>query len=244
MTVGIYRLVFSNTEKCYIGQSVNIEKRYLQHLVSMRNNLANYKLNEAYKVYGKPTLDILVECRLDELDGCEDESIEIFNSVDNGFNIYRFANQAPVSAKGPLSGNAKFSRNQILQVFDLLIDHPELSASQIEILTNVSTGVVSSISCGKIHTWLQEEFPDRYSKLLSQIGTRSKSNTITSDKLSAKSKGIVYPLIKSPSGSTYIVENVYRFAREHDLAGNHLTEVLNGHRKSHKGWKLCQEEQA
>jgi len=244
MTIGIYRLVFDNTDKVYIGQSVNIEKRFLQHLHSMRNNLANYKLNEAYKLYGKPTLDILVECRIDELDEYEDESIGIFDSVNNGFNIYSYANQAPTSAKGPESGNAKYSKVQILRVFDLLVNSPELSFKQISENTKVSVSVISNISCAKLHSWLREEYPEKYNILIEQIGTRSKGSSIISNKLSAKSQGIQYPKIRDPYGNVYTVDNAYKFARTHDLAGNHLTEVLNGHRKSHKGWKICHEEQA
>lgn len=239
MTIGIYRLVFPNTNKVYVGQSVNIEKRFLQHLHNMRNNLANYKLNEAYKVYGKPTLDILVECRIDELDECEDESIEIFNSVNNGFNIYSYANQVPSSNKGADAANSKYSKLQILEVFELLVHHTELSSLQIEKITKVSSSVISKISCGTLHTWLKEEYPDKYVVLLDLVGARSKARTIVSDKLSAKSQGIHYPSIMDTLGNKYIVENAYRFAREHNLAGNHLTEVLNGHRKSHKGWVLC-----
>ena len=54
--------------------------------------------------------------------------------------------------------------------------------------------------------------------------------------------GIIYPTIKDPQGTIYTIDNAYRFAKEHGLAPNHFQEVLNGHRKSHKGWKTCPEE--
>lgn len=54
MTIGIYRLCFNGTDQCYVGQSVNIEKRYKQHLSSFINNKANPKMMEAYIQYGNP----------------------------------------------------------------------------------------------------------------------------------------------------------------------------------------------
>ena len=44
MTIGIYRLVFKDTDKCYIGQSVHIEKRFKDHLNSFKTETATTKL--------------------------------------------------------------------------------------------------------------------------------------------------------------------------------------------------------
>ncbi len=243
MTIGIYRLIFKDTDKTYIGQSVRIEVRYLEHLRNIKNGTANTKLLEANKLYGKPELDIILECPIEELDTWEDEAIEIFNSVDNGFNLYKYSNQAPSYTGEYGYGNTKYSKDQIIDSFNLLVDRPDLSYTDISKITNVTTAAVSSISNLSTHTWLSQEYPSRYEALKNMLGTRgNKSSTIVSEKLSAKSQGIVYPVLYDPLGNAYIVENAYRFAREHSLAGNHLTEVLNGHRKSHKGWKICQDE--
>ena len=91
---------------------------------------------------------------------------------------------------------------------------------------------------------MSEEYPEKFNTIASLKNTRLASGAIRrGDKISAKNRGIVYPKIKSPDGELYTVENAYAFARQHGLRGNHLTEVLNGHRKSHMGWKVCQEEQ-
>lgn len=243
MTIGIYRLIFNGTDKTYIGQSVRIEVRYLEHLRNIKNGSANTKLLEANKLYGNPELDIILECPIEELDTWEDEAIEIFNSVDNGFNLYKYSNQAPSYTGEYGYGNTKYSKDQIIDSFNLLVDRPDLSYTDISKITNVTTAVVSSISNLSTHTWLSQEYPSRYEVLRNMLGTRgNKSSTVVSEKLSAKSQGIIYPVLYDPQGNAYIIENAYKFAREHGLAGNHLTEVLNGHRKSHKGWKICQDE--
>ena len=72
MSKGIYLLRFKGTDKVYIGQSLNIEYRYRDHL-----NPANrsQKLSEAFILYGNPTLEILCEATDDELDDLEERMV-------------------------------------------------------------------------------------------------------------------------------------------------------------------------
>lgn len=237
MTVGIYRLIFPNTDKCYIGQSVNIERRYMQHLRQLEQGTAASKLQSAYNMYGRPQLDIILDnIEVSELDDLEKEAIEIFNSVINGFNTYSDAWQAPSTFKGTEAANAKYTRSQLIEVFNLLV-HTQLPYTEIQNQTGVPVGTISMVSNGSQHTWLLEEFPKEYGILLNKKHSRN-NQIYVGEKLQARSKGIVYPQILQPSGQIYDVTNAYAFAREHNLAGNHLQEVLNRHRKQHKGWKL------
>jgi uncharacterized protein YerC len=202
----------------------------------MEKGTAARKMQHAYSIYGKPILDIVLDSvQVAELDLLEKEAIEIFDSVNNGFNTYTDAFQAPNTFKGVDASNAKFDRSQILSVFNLLV-YSDKPYKEISELTGVTVGTISSISGGKNHSWLSEEYPNEYTLLLNKIGNRDNSK-IVSDKLSAKSRGISYPKIKSPTGEVFTIDNAYAFAKIHGLAGNHLQEVLNGHRKSHKGWK-------
>lgn len=244
MTIGIYCLKFNRTDKVYIGQSCNIEKRFQQHLYNLKNNTATKKLQMAYNMYGIPSLLIVIESSLVELDSLEDEAIQIYNSVENGFNNYSYSNQAPTKKYGEDAGNAKYTNDQILEVFFLLIDTKYYSAKEISEITQVSTSVISQMSCGAIHRWLQIEYPVEYNTLLTKRGSRNQEvANIVSIKLGATNQGIKYPKILSPDGYVFEIDNAYRFAKERGLAGNHFQEVLNGHRKSHKGWRVCPQEQ-
>lgn len=242
MTCGIYKLNFNNTDKVYIGQSTNIEKRILQHRADMRSGRASPKMQEAYKTYGLPiSYDILCEAHIDQLDSLEEEAIAIFDSVNNGFNTYVSPFDTP-SYTGYGCGNSKYSKENIIKVL-LLLQNPNVSFSEIEKVSGVKSSSIANIAACSSHFWLKEEYPKEYAVLENLKGIRNKINCKTrGSKISAKSQGIVYPKIKSPLGKVYVVNNAYSFAREHGIAGNHLTEVLNGHRKSHKGWKVCQEE--
>src|SRR3990167_8397172 len=160
MTCGIYKLNFNGTDKVYIGQSVNIEKRYKQHVLTLRNGTANYKLAEAYELYGVPLLEVLIECSISELDTYEDECIEIWESATTGLNVYATATEAPTYT-GFGSGNSKYSKDQILDVFQYLVNTPK-SFLEISELTLVGISTVCGISLGQQHLWLREENPEMY----------------------------------------------------------------------------------
>lgn len=233
MTTGIYALKFSGTDKVYIGKSRNIEKRFSDHKYSFKNNKASIKMQEAYRELGIPTLEILCECSIEELNKYENEAIEIFNSFNNGFNSLEFAEDMPFpDNKGEKHGRAKYTNEQIIEVFNLLVNNQEKSFKEIEDITKVLIGTIERISCLKNHIWLEQEFPEEYNILKSLKGTRNKSKT-------AKDMGIKYPIIKSPEGIQYTVENTNKFAREHKLNQSNLCRLLNKKQTTHKGWKLA-----
>lgn len=244
MTIGVYCLRFKGTNKVYIGQSIDIEKRYNSHLNTLRSNFGAIKLQDAFDKFGNPNLEILIECEPHLLNNEEIEAIEIFNSVENGFNSYSSPYQAPIYKYGEDAGNSLYSNDQILEVFNLLTSSKYYSAETISKNTAVSRDVIYGISCGSLHRWLQVKYPEQYQILINKKGSRRGdiSNEV-SLKLGAINQGIIYPKLKSPSGEVFVVENAYRFAKERGLAGNHLQEVLNGHRKSHKGWKVWDQQE-
>lgn len=245
MTIGIYRLVFDNTNKCYIGQSIHIEKRFKQHCTELRNNKSNYKVLETFKQYGLPTLEVLIECSSEDLDKYEEETIQIFDSVNTGLNIYSYAAQAPFG-KGVEAGNSKYSESQLIKAYELLAT--DISIKEISNITGISTISISSISRGTVHIWLQEKYYDLYSKIKDMNNCRKKvlynSNALfNKSNYCAISKGIIYPAIKSPEGVVYNVGNVQQFARDHNIPKSSLHRVLTKESKQVRGWKLCQEEQ-
>jgi hypothetical protein len=242
MTCGIYKLDFEGTYRVYVGQSVNIEKRYSQHINNFATSIATSKLQNAYNTYGKPAYTTLLECTIEDLDDNEEEAINIFNSVTDGFNTYYYADEAPTYS-GHGGGNSRYCKEQIIQSIELLLT-TSLTSSEISEITEVAFGTVSNLARTEGHPWVWQEFPDKKEKMLQLLPTRiTNGRKLQSDKLSAKSRGITYPSIMDPEGTIYIIDNAYSFAKSKGLAPNHFQEVLNGHRKTHKGWKLCPKEQ-
>lgn len=231
MTIGIYKLDFLRTQKVYIGQSVDIEHRFNTHLYKLGIGKASSKLQKAYDTYGTPSLDIICECSRDELNQEENNAISIWDSVENGFNTMLEAGYTS-TLYGDLCGNSKYSNLDIIEVFNILVDSPSLTHADIESITGVSNAVINGISCLDTHSWLSREFPDRYKILIGHKETRRLLRR------TAKSRGIIYPIVLSPEGIEYTVSSIRGFAREHGINYSSLGRVLRGQAKSHKGWVL------
>lgn len=230
MTIGIYKLVFEGTDKVYIGQSINIQKRYKEHLNSFKTGIISKKLLQGFIDFGTPILEIVCICTIEKLNELEDYYILLYNTVgNNGFNTLNSSEDIPC-LYGESNGSSKYSNKQIELVFNILVDTPEKTAKEIEQLTGVSTSVIYSIANLNNHLWLENKFPQQYKILKNLKGTRYSS---------AKGMGIVYPSIKSPTGIIFNIDSLRKFAREHNLTSSHLSEVLNKKAKSHKGWVLA-----
>lgn len=231
MRIGIYLLKFKGTDQVYVGQSVNIDRRFTIHLRKLHNNEANYKLQKAYTLYGEPELEVLIECSREELNNNEAKYFIEYNSIKNGFNI---ATEPNVHLEGPRNGAAKYTEDQIIDVFELLLN-VENMYRDIAVRTNVSEDTVRHIANSEAHTWLAKEFPDKY-KILEDL--KGYKRQVYGN--SSKAKGIVYPEILSPTGEVFQVEIISTFAKQHGLDPSCLSKVLRSvpKYKSHKGWKL------
>lgn len=236
MTIGIYKLVFKDTDKVYIGQSLNIEKRFSTHRYCLSNNAHSKKLMQAYETYGMPSLVILSECSKEELLVQEAECIDIYNSIHNGFN-YSTTSSGGGALQGSDNPKSLYSNETVYNVMHYLVTKPELTQRQIAEELQVGLSFVEHISAGNTGAWLQEDHPEEYNKLMSMKNTRD-----TREKLSiagsAKSRGIVYPRIVDPQGNKYTVDNVRKFGREHNLNNGDLCQVLNRRKATVKGWYI------
>lgn len=232
MTIGIYKLIFPNTNRVYVGQSINIETRYTQHLNLMKQGKSSKELNFAYINFGAPTYEIVVECSEEELDDFEEGAIEIFDAVNNGFNTC-FTPGGKTKHSGELHGRSNYSNQQIYSVLLELINNLDKNFQEISESTKVSKSVIAGIACLQQHRWLKLDYPDEYTKLeyIHSNGVRHKGTK----------RGIkidIYYLL-SPEGTTYLVTNSAQFAKEHSLSNCAILRLRTGERKTHKGWKLC-----
>lgn len=225
MTIGIYKLNFKDTNMVYIGQSINIEKRFKEHLNDLKNQHSHGKLQKAFNAYGAPTLEIILECSIEELNDSEVEAIEIFDSYTNGFNTLK--EPGSPNLKGMDSPNTKYAQEVYISVFKSIV-HSNKILKEIAAEHNVSWSVVMSISLGRTHIWLKEMFPEEYSILESKIGIRQR-------------KDLADRLVVSPEGEVFEVDvSLREFCRIHALndgsSCGHLGSVIRGKRKSYKGW--------
>lgn len=67
MTCGIYLISNLINNKVYVGQSVNIEKRWTQHKRELRNNIhGSKKLQNAWNKYGEENFEFSIACECEE----------------------------------------------------------------------------------------------------------------------------------------------------------------------------------
>lgn len=91
MTCGIYKIENKVNEKCYIGQSIDIKRRWKDHRVAAYgcSEEYNYPLYRAIRKYGLENFEfsILEKCLQKELDVKEIFWIKEYNSIlPNGYN--------------------------------------------------------------------------------------------------------------------------------------------------------------
>jgi hypothetical protein len=245
MTCGIYILRFNGTDKVYVGQGLDIEDRYKSHIRYLRKGTASVKMLEAYKLYGFPYQELLVECLEEELNANENEAIAIFNAVDNGFNTLYTAEDMPAwksELKGEDCGMSVYSNDKILEAAKLMTD-ATLSLVKVSEITSVKVTTLRKISQGAQHRWISEKYPDIWNKIQAIKETRNKlthagHGDIVRDMFTAKTQGIVYPQVISPTGEIYTIDNLSEFCRVHELEKTNFRNVLHGNRFKHKGWKV------
>lgn len=228
MTCGIYKLVFEGTDKIYIGYSKNIEKRLSQHIDYLRNNRSSKKLQQAYSTYGSPTIEIIAECPEAELKSLEIEIISIYDTYNTGLNS-TIGGDGALGEQGEDNHNASHSNEVYYSVLKELIHIPIKVLEEVSKTTGVSIAIVSNISNGTSHMWLKEKYPDEYSTLESirNTGRRSKYSTTG-----------VSNILVSPEGVQVTINNISEFSKQYGLLQPKVSDVLNGLRKTHKGWHL------
>lgn len=90
--VGIYKITNTENGKVYIGQSIDINKRFKEHKRSLRKGEhENYRLQDDWNVYGEDafSFEIIQKCRSSNLNEIEKHLIGEYNSTseENGYNI-------------------------------------------------------------------------------------------------------------------------------------------------------------
>ena len=87
---GIYLITNRINGKQYVGQSINLIKRWNQHKTESRRNVPRTIIDKALKKYGIENFDfdIILECDLDMLDKWETDMINLYDCVrPKGYNV-------------------------------------------------------------------------------------------------------------------------------------------------------------
>ena len=90
VVTGIYKITYVPTGECYIGQAVDVNKRWQEHCKCGCgiDTPASNKLYQAMQKYGiwNFSFELLDSCKKEELNEKEATYIKLFNSVNAGYN--------------------------------------------------------------------------------------------------------------------------------------------------------------
>lgn len=231
---GIYALFWEQDDSVYIGQSVNIDRRFKEHLKLLSAGThTNYKVKAKYLELGLPELVILELCDIVELNSKEVFWTAEFDSINTGLNII----EAGTVGYGPKSNASIYSKTQVLKVFSML--YRGYTNTDVVNRVKVSKSLVSDIRLGNSHLWLSGVYPTQYREM--QLQSPEQVRVTISKKL-----GTV-PSIISPEGTVYQVPNVREFCRTtgeaifglpERILNVSISRLISGTRKQYRGWKL------
>lgn len=230
MTIGIYAIYFNKIDKIYIGQSQNIEQRFIAHKSLLRKGHYNYKLAEAYLIDSEPEFNILERCEISQLNSLEIYYINEFSSIIKGLNIQHGGD---AGVPGYSSGRCKNTREELELCFNLLTN-VSLTKSDVIEMSGVSGNVLNKIICKSRHIWLHEYYPETSRIILENKNIRAVN--------AQEHRYNTNAILVSPTGDEFHCTNRNKFAKEHGLNSGHLGAVIRKQEVQHKGWKLKERE--
>ncbi len=123
MSIGIYKYTNKINGNSYIGQSINIEQRYQQHLFDAKN-LATRKgtaIDKAIAKYGIEnfTFEILEECPKEQLNEREKYWINFYDTYNNGYNLTSGGD----AVRGEEHGRAILTEAEVYFIRDMYANH-------------------------------------------------------------------------------------------------------------------------
>lgn len=152
MSIGIYKIENLINGKIYIGQSIHIQRRWIEHCQPSSDSL----ISRAIKKYGKKnfSFQIIKECSQEQLVKFQSFYIKYYNSlIPNGYNIVL------EDAQHPSSFN-KYSPEEFRQIIND-IKNSSLSFKEIANKYSLDVSMIYYLNRGQHHHLKNESYPLR-----------------------------------------------------------------------------------
>lgn len=155
MSCGIYKITNLINGHSYIGQSINITRRWRAHRNYDKDREGNRPLYRAFEKYGLKnfSFSILEECDVNDLDKKEQYWIAYYDTYNNGYNL-------TLGGQGVLGSSVKLSDLDVKEIVELL-QKSSLSQKLISEMFSVGEDTISEINQGKTRRMEGIQYPIR-----------------------------------------------------------------------------------
>ena len=216
-TCGIYKITNLLTGHYYIGSSINIATRWVDHRCAAKKHTGNSRLYSALRKYGIENFDISVleECSPDDRLSTEQKWLDMHFGNEMCYNISKFVTSSPNAIRGAYTEERK--RN-ISKAKMGIPQSPEARKSMSDAWKRgILDGTRHSPTKGKIFT--QDE------KLTRSVSLRKWK----------------YDKVINPAGEIFdILPSLNNFCKSHELLLASMSRVLQGKALHHKGWRAAE----
>ena len=155
MSCGIYKITNKINNHAYIGQSIDIHRRWRAHRNYHLNEVEHRPLYKAFEKYGLDNFDfeIIEECEVQNLNEREQFWISYYDTFLNGYNLTE-------GGDGTLNATVKLTNDEVEEIIDLL-KNSTLTQRSIAKVFNVGEDTISEINWGKTRHRCSVDYPIR-----------------------------------------------------------------------------------
>lgn len=262
---GIYMIRCTANGKIYIGSAINLLRRWRCHKSNLRSNTHyNEHLQRAWNKYGEQafTMTVLEKCNCHILRDREQFYLDAWQPFDEkGFNIARQVDKPALgrpmlqATKEKLSALKKgkvFTPEHRAKLRAAKIGHKRSSESVEKSAAAIRGRIVSPETRAKMSASIRASMTDEVREKIGATHRGKKASTETREKqsrvrkgkkqsaetLSKRSKSMqkhIYT-VTSPDGKVTTTTNLPQFAQDHNISVKRLYDVVNGRKRSYKGW--------
>lgn len=153
--IGIYKITNNINNKVYIGQSINIEKRWREHKrrAFVQNKEYNKYLYNAFRKYGLDnfSFEIIIECPREQLNELECFYIRQYNSCNElyGYNETDGYNQPQYGFQGESHPRHKLTTDEVYYIRECYNQHYNKNEVYEEFSDRLSVGGFHKIWLGE-----------------------------------------------------------------------------------------------
>lgn len=221
--VGIYKITNNVNKKVYIGQSVQIQARWKQHVYEALRGHSNMVIHQAMRKYGVKNFnfEIVETCEKFDLDERERYWIQYYDSYNNGYN----STVGGMSLSGSEHPRALVTEEDVWSIRELYNQHvPQREAW--EIYKNCGLTKRGFQKIWKHETWLeihQDVYTPENKQWHKQFAAGQTNNTAIQDRLKQEE---IDNIVKDHKAGMEIKDLVKKYHHDYGIIEKYLSHPV------------------